>query len=88
VVVEYKKGADSGIVSQALSYLRWLNSAQHEFEALVRERLGAGAVGKSIGGGGGRCASQVSSLRMTGTRFSRGADGWTWCATGSMTVGC
>jgi predicted transport protein len=44
VVVEYKKGADSGIVTQASSYLRWLCSAQHEFEALVRERWGAGAV--------------------------------------------
>ncbi|WP_433888466.1 DUF5655 domain-containing protein [Streptomyces sp. CA-111067] len=44
VVVEYKKGADSGVLSQASSYLSWLCSARHEFEALVRERLGAEAV--------------------------------------------
>lgn len=46
VVVEYKKGADSGILSQAASYLSWLCSAQHEFEALVKERLGSEAVGE------------------------------------------
>ncbi|WP_405996240.1 DUF5655 domain-containing protein [Streptomyces sp. NBC_00986] len=40
VVVEYKKGADSGVVSQAVSYLSWLDSAHHEFEALVKEKLG------------------------------------------------
>ncbi|MFJ2954627.1 hypothetical protein [Streptomyces sp. NPDC087270] len=44
VVVEYKKTVDSGVLSQASSYLSWLCSARHEFEALVRERLGSGAV--------------------------------------------
>ncbi|WP_405589906.1 hypothetical protein [Streptomyces sp. NBC_01190] len=44
VVVEYKKTADSGVLSQASSYLSWLCSARHEFEALVRERLGSEAV--------------------------------------------
>jgi predicted transport protein len=44
VVVEYKKTADSGVLSQASSYLSWLCSARHEFEALVRERLGSAAV--------------------------------------------
>ncbi|MDI5968391.1 DUF5655 domain-containing protein [Streptomyces sp. SL13] len=43
VVIEYKKGSDSGVVSQAVSYLTWLGSAQHEFEALVKEKLGAEA---------------------------------------------
>ncbi|WP_329348878.1 DUF5655 domain-containing protein [Streptomyces sp. NBC_01261] len=43
VVVEYKKGSDSGVVSQAVSYLSWLDSARHEFEALVKEKLGAEA---------------------------------------------
>lgn len=43
VIVEFKKGADSGVVSQALSYLSWLLSARYEFEALVRRRLGAEA---------------------------------------------
>jgi hypothetical protein len=38
---EYKKGSDSGILSQAVSYLSWLESAHHEFEALVKEKLGA-----------------------------------------------
>lgn len=28
-------------MSQAVSYLSWLDSARHEFEALVREKLGA-----------------------------------------------
>jgi len=41
VVIEYKKGSDSGVMSQAVSYLSWLDSAHHEFEALVKERLGA-----------------------------------------------
>jgi predicted transport protein len=43
VVIEYKKGSDSGVMSQAVSYLSWLDSARHEFEALVREKLGAEA---------------------------------------------
>ncbi|MYQ47593.1 hypothetical protein GTW40_21510 [Streptomyces sp. SID4985] len=42
VVIEYKKGSDSAL-SQALSYLSWLESAHHEFEALVRKVLGAQA---------------------------------------------
>ncbi|WP_416484223.1 DUF5655 domain-containing protein [Streptomyces sp. CL12] len=41
VVIEYKKGSDSGVLSQAVSYLSWLDSAHHEFEALVRKTLGA-----------------------------------------------
>ncbi|MGX1760363.1 DUF5655 domain-containing protein [Streptomyces lydicus] len=45
VVIEYKKGADSGVLSQAVSYLSWLDSAHHEFEALVRRVLGAEAAG-------------------------------------------
>ncbi|KND38342.1 DUF5655 domain-containing protein [Streptomyces acidiscabies] len=40
VVIEYKKGSDHGVMSQAVSYLSWLRSARHEFEALVKERLG------------------------------------------------
>ncbi|WP_046498693.1 DUF5655 domain-containing protein [Streptomyces odonnellii] len=43
VVIEYKKGSDSGVLSQAVSYLSWLCSARHEFEALVREKLGSEA---------------------------------------------
>ncbi|MEU3712154.1 DUF5655 domain-containing protein [Streptomyces catenulae] len=43
VVIEYKRGADSGVLSQAVSYLSWLDSAHHEFEALVRKVLGAEA---------------------------------------------
>ncbi|MGW0546596.1 DUF5655 domain-containing protein [Streptomyces altiplanensis] len=43
VVIEFKKGSDSGVLSQAVSYLSWLRSAQHEFEALVRKMLGAEA---------------------------------------------
>ncbi|MEV7035694.1 DUF5655 domain-containing protein [Streptomyces sp. NPDC093272] len=43
VVIEFKKGSDSGVLSQAVSYLSWLRSAQHEFEALVRKVLGGEA---------------------------------------------
>ncbi|MFF4819388.1 hypothetical protein ACFY2K_32995 [Kitasatospora sp. NPDC001309] len=40
VVIEFKKGNDSGVVSQAVSYLTWLKSSRHEFEALVKKKLG------------------------------------------------
>ncbi|MFD8415634.1 DUF5655 domain-containing protein [Streptomyces sp. NPDC059650] len=43
VVIEFKKGSDNGVLSQAVSYLSWLRSAQHEFEALVRKVLGTEA---------------------------------------------
>lgn len=43
VVIEFKKGSDSGVLSQAVSYLSWLDSAHHEFEALVRRMLGVEA---------------------------------------------
>lgn len=43
VVIEFKKGSDSGVLSQAVSYLSWLDSAHHEFQALVRRVLGAEA---------------------------------------------
>ncbi|WP_030745821.1 DUF5655 domain-containing protein [Streptomyces griseus] len=43
VVIEFKKGSDSGVLSQAVSYMAWLESAQLEFEALVRKVLGAEA---------------------------------------------
>ncbi|WP_329065338.1 hypothetical protein [Streptomyces sp. NBC_01429] len=42
-MIEFKKGSDSGVLSQAVSYLSWLESAHHEFEALVRKVLGAEA---------------------------------------------
>lgn len=41
--MEFKKGADSEVLSQAAFYLSWLCSARHEFEALVKERLGSEA---------------------------------------------
>ncbi|MEU9198550.1 DUF5655 domain-containing protein [Streptomyces sp. NPDC048332] len=47
VVIEFKKGSGSGVLSQAVSYLSWLESARHEFEALVRKVLGVG-VAESI----------------------------------------
>ncbi|MGC4998397.1 DUF5655 domain-containing protein [Streptomyces sp. DT195] len=43
VVIGFKKGSDSGVLSQAVSYLSWLRSAQHEFEALVGKVLGSEA---------------------------------------------
>ncbi|MFJ5721023.1 DUF5655 domain-containing protein [Streptomyces sp. NPDC093149] len=44
VVIEFKKGSNSGVLSQAVSYLSWLDSARHEFEALVRKVLGVETV--------------------------------------------
>lgn len=43
VVIEFKKGADAGVLSQSVSYMAWLDSAHHEFEALVKEKLGTEA---------------------------------------------
>ncbi|MFE2559694.1 DUF5655 domain-containing protein [Streptomyces sp. NPDC059352] len=43
VVIEFKKGSDNGVLSQAVSYMSWLESAHHEFEALVLKVLGAEA---------------------------------------------
>jgi predicted transport protein len=43
VLIEFKKGAHAGVLSQSVSYLAWLDSAHHEFEALVKEKLGAEA---------------------------------------------
>ncbi|MGW5987700.1 hypothetical protein ACWFRT_05010 [Streptomyces anulatus] len=41
MAIEFRKGSDSVVISQAVSYLSWLVSAHHEFEALVRKVLGA-----------------------------------------------
>ncbi|MFJ5596210.1 transporter [Streptomyces noursei] len=41
VVVEYKRGTDSGVINQGLYYLSWLLAHRDAFRALVRERLGA-----------------------------------------------
>ncbi|MGW1278259.1 DUF5655 domain-containing protein [Streptomyces tsukubensis] len=45
VIIEYKRTRDKEVVTQALSYLAWLNDSHAEFEGLVRERLGAEAAG-------------------------------------------
>ncbi|MFD7004063.1 hypothetical protein ACFWA5_49555 [Streptomyces mirabilis] len=42
-LIEFKKGAVAGVLSQSVSYLAWLDSAHHEFEALVKEKLGTEA---------------------------------------------
>ncbi|TQF02000.1 hypothetical protein E6W39_06565 [Kitasatospora acidiphila] len=47
VIIEFKRGRDAGIITQATSYLVWMKAHRHEVEALVRRRLGnkvAGAV--------------------------------------------
>lgn len=43
VIVEYKRHRDQGVISQGLSYLFWLHDHHHEFESLVRDKLGAEA---------------------------------------------
>ncbi|MEU9122809.1 transporter [Streptomyces sp. NPDC048506] len=41
VIVEYKRSRDQNVMNQALSYLSWLHDHHHEFESLVKEKLGA-----------------------------------------------
>ncbi|MFE9308080.1 DUF5655 domain-containing protein [Streptomyces sp. NPDC006706] len=41
VVVEYKRGVDSGVINQGLFYLSWLMDHRAEFQHLVRDQLGA-----------------------------------------------
>ena len=40
VVVEYKRGVDSGVINQGLFYLGWLMDHRAEFQHMVRDRLG------------------------------------------------
>ncbi|MFD5433976.1 hypothetical protein ACFWJ4_17710 [Kitasatospora sp. NPDC127067] len=40
VVIEFKRSRDAGVITQTASYLVWLMAHRHEFEALVRSRLG------------------------------------------------
>ncbi|MDQ0908750.1 putative transport protein [Streptomyces canus] len=40
VIVEYKRSNGKAVITQALSYLAWLRDHRHEFESLVKERLG------------------------------------------------
>ncbi|MET9608383.1 DUF5655 domain-containing protein [Streptomyces sp. NPDC006512] len=44
VIIEYKRTRDKEVITQALSYLAWLEDSHAEFEGLVRDRLGAAAV--------------------------------------------
>ncbi|MFG3363556.1 DUF5655 domain-containing protein [Streptomyces sp. NPDC048156] len=46
VIVEYKRSRDQNVTNQALSYLSWLHDHHHEFENLVKERLGSKAAGE------------------------------------------
>ncbi|MFI2263760.1 transporter [Streptomyces tubercidicus] len=43
VILEYKRSRDQNITNQALSYLSWLHDHHHEFESLVKEKLGSEA---------------------------------------------
>ncbi|MFG2862238.1 transporter [Streptomyces sioyaensis] len=43
VILEYKRSRDQNVTNQALSYLSWLHDHHHEFESLVKEKLGAEA---------------------------------------------
>ncbi|MFJ8853591.1 transporter [Streptomyces sp. NPDC102437] len=43
VIVEYKRSNGKAVITQALSYLSWLRDHRHEFESLVKERLGGEA---------------------------------------------
>ncbi|WP_382465098.1 DUF5655 domain-containing protein [Streptomyces noursei] len=48
VVVEYKRGTDSGVINQGLYYLSWLLAHRDAFRALVRDRLGATAASQIL----------------------------------------
>ncbi|MCM1967962.1 transporter [Streptomyces sp. G1] len=47
VIIEYKRTRDKELIPQALSYLAWLEDNHHEFESLVKSRLG-GEVAESV----------------------------------------
>ncbi|MFF3394761.1 DUF5655 domain-containing protein [Streptomyces sp. NPDC002669] len=51
VIVEYKRGIDSGVINQGLFYLSWLMDHQAEFEHLVRDRLGVTAAAQVLWSG-------------------------------------
>ncbi|MEV3853177.1 transporter [Streptomyces sp. NPDC050095] len=46
VIVEYKRTRDEAVIVQGLSYLCWLQDHHHEFENLVKARLGEEAAGE------------------------------------------
>ncbi|MEU0004597.1 DUF5655 domain-containing protein [Streptomyces sp. NPDC006314] len=48
VIVEYKRGVDSGVINQGLFYLSWLMDHRAEFEHLVRDRLGVTAAAQVL----------------------------------------
>ncbi|MEU6314743.1 DUF5655 domain-containing protein [Streptomyces sp. NPDC047014] len=48
VIVEYKRGTDPGVINQGLFYMAWLMDHRTEFQALVRERLGANAASQVL----------------------------------------
>jgi predicted transport protein len=51
VIVEYKRGVDSGVINQGLFYLSWLMDHRAEFERLVRDRLGSTAADQVLWSG-------------------------------------
>lgn len=75
-------------LSQAVPYLSWLDSAHHEFEALVRQVLGAEAA-ESIDRRRPQmvCIAAVSPT-TTGWPCSGCPSGSTWCATASSMAAC
>ncbi|MFJ7278331.1 DUF5655 domain-containing protein [Kitasatospora sp. NPDC098663] len=44
VVVEYKRGRDENVISQALFYMSWVRDHQADFESLVAQKLGSDVV--------------------------------------------
>ncbi|MEU9069968.1 MULTISPECIES: DUF5655 domain-containing protein [Streptomyces] len=51
VIVEYKRGTDTGVINQGLFYLAWLMDHRAEFEHLVRDRLGVTAASQVLWSG-------------------------------------
>ncbi|MFG2489071.1 DUF5655 domain-containing protein [Streptomyces virginiae] len=48
VIIEYKRATDPGVLSRGLFYMAWLMDHRTEFQALVRERLGATAASQVL----------------------------------------
>ncbi|MFB7325160.1 DUF5655 domain-containing protein [Streptomyces sp. NPDC056190] len=48
VIVEYKRGTDTGVINQGLYYMAWLMAHKNAFRSLVRDRVGAPAASQIL----------------------------------------
>ncbi|WP_241691481.1 hypothetical protein [Streptomyces sp. GZWMJZ-114] len=81
VVIEFKKGSDSGVLSQAVSYMAGLESAQHESRRSSGKCWAQRRLSRSTGDVRGWSVSRPASRTMTGWPCSGCRSGSIWCAT-------